>query len=133
MMSTTEAVKKKPQEFSGGSAFWLLWLWLQMQRRFHPWRQNFCVGKKKKEKKEGTMMERIGGAEMWSLQNQHTWINTTYKQEACHHCRGPPQRVRGLSIRSGSLAQESCTRKMNPQNFWLWKMLGLMFRKDERI
>lgn len=53
MMSTTEAVKKKPQEFSGGSAFWLLWLWLQMQRRFHPWRQNFCVGKKKKEKKEG--------------------------------------------------------------------------------
>ena len=62
----------------------------------------------------------------------HTQVGNP-KWENNYNCRYSAQELRGLNLTQGSPAQGFCTGKMSPQNVWLWRPVGLTFRRPRGL
>ena len=69
----------------------------------------------------------------WGIVKTYTPRWATHKWENNYNCRCSPQGPRGLNLTYVSLAQGSCTRKMSPQNVWLWRPVGLTFSRPRGL
>ena len=76
-------------------------------------------------KKEPHHNEMLGGTETQYSLDPHPWVGDPHKEEH-YNLRGLPPGVRGPSP---TWVPQPCTGKRSPQNNWLGKPAGLMFRR----
>lgn len=68
----------------------------------------------------------------WQVLNS-TSFHGNPQWEGSHKPEASPQGVEGLCPTLVTPSLETCTRETNPQNVWLWKTMGLMFRKSKGL
>ena len=68
-----------------------------------------------------------------NLVRNQTLRSVTHKWKERYNCRVPLQGAPGLRPTLASPAWRSCTGKTSLQNVWLWKPVGLPFRRDRGL
>ena len=71
-------------------------------------------------------MRWVGGLETWDSQDAYPWVGDPL-MKGNYNCRGCFRGLRGPSPTLGLPAQGFCTRKISPQNIWLWRHAELSF------
>ena len=77
-------------------------------------------------------MRWVVAAETQLSQDPHPWVGDPQTGEISQLQRFSP-RNKQPQAHTGLLGQGSCTRNTNPQNVWLWKLVGLKFGSQSTI